>query len=381
MKKNKYIEFYPIEESKINFDIFTNEIPHKGIFRQLSINNYCISSNNDTDNEIYSYIDQAKVYFNDGYNSDWRSAGLLYYYSFLNLAKSLISLRKIINNINIKSISTYHGLSYKNIEFDSILNFKLTIHPQRTFKRNKIVGYNIFSNLYEAITNNKWPFNDEITISLAQILPYCFDVSNEIDRIYGINSNIILTQSLYRIENNKTFLELAIDNNDKYENLIYKNLEEVNLITITRDKLSKTDVDVWNEAYKLKRHNLHDMKLIRTEPMVITNGINNSIKVDFDNFVSIFRNLISPIPVIINSNDSWLFIPRIELNGETFHWHPLLSDYIFSFALSTILRYYPHLVINNSPDGFISESWCSQSPLTVLRYFLLSSTNPSIRLN
>ena len=35
---------------------------------------------------IASWIDQAHIYYSDSTHSDWRSAGLLYYYSFLNLA-------------------------------------------------------------------------------------------------------------------------------------------------------------------------------------------------------------------------------------------------------------------------------------------------------
>ena len=40
------------------------------------------------------WIDQAKTYFLDATHIHWRSAGLLYYYSFLNLAKSYLVKKK-----------------------------------------------------------------------------------------------------------------------------------------------------------------------------------------------------------------------------------------------------------------------------------------------
>ena len=40
--------------------------------------------------EIEPFVEQAKFYYLDAHKSDWRSGGLLYYYSFLNLAKAYL---------------------------------------------------------------------------------------------------------------------------------------------------------------------------------------------------------------------------------------------------------------------------------------------------
>src|SRR4051794_29812641 len=43
----------------------------------------------------------------------------------------------------------------------------------------------------------------------------------------------------------------------------------------------------------------------------------------------------------MSSDDEWWFTPAIPIAGVRMKWHPLLSDYLFAFCLSTILRYQP----------------------------------------
>lgn len=43
-----------------------------------------------------AWVDQAKTYFMDACNSDWRTGGLLYYYSFLNLAKAYLAAKRVV---------------------------------------------------------------------------------------------------------------------------------------------------------------------------------------------------------------------------------------------------------------------------------------------
>ncbi|WP_147374069.1 hypothetical protein [Flagellimonas lutimaris] len=77
----------------------------------------------------------------------------------------------------------------------------------------------------------------------------------------------------------------------------------------------------------------------------------------------------------------WHFVPKLKLNNIDLVWRPILSDYLFAFVLSTILRYHPYLFYKNPKDNFIGEAWCSQAAITTLRQFLMSFTNPSLRLN
>ncbi|MGA7194681.1 MAG: YaaC family protein, partial [Anaerolineales bacterium] len=52
------------------------------------------------------WIDQAMTYYLDASHSNWRSAGLLYYYSFLNLAKALLAGKKRFSYRSLTTIST-----------------------------------------------------------------------------------------------------------------------------------------------------------------------------------------------------------------------------------------------------------------------------------
>ena len=46
---------------------------------------------------VSPWIHQARTYFVDATKSNWKSAGLLYYYSFLNLAKAFLAEKRILH--------------------------------------------------------------------------------------------------------------------------------------------------------------------------------------------------------------------------------------------------------------------------------------------
>jgi hypothetical protein len=77
----------------------------------------------------------------------------------------------------------------------------------------------------------------------------------------------------------------------------------------------------------------------------------------------------------------WFFVPPVTIENQELLWHPVLSDYLVAFVLSTLLRYQPYNFESHSKDYVIGQGWCSQSSSVVLRYFLMLLTTPSRRIH
>lgn len=153
------------------------------------------------------WIDQAKTYFLDACNSDWRTGGLLYYYSFLNLAKAYLAAKRVVAAKDLKSTSVYHGLSADSQAPTRIIDFEISVHPP--IHHNK---RNLFSTLYERLTGVRWPHRRAITVRASDVLPYCNDISAELQKFYRLSKSIISAQSLIRDERNSLWFEVNVPN-------------------------------------------------------------------------------------------------------------------------------------------------------------------------
>ncbi|RIV34787.1 hypothetical protein D2V08_05250 [Flagellimonas lutimaris] len=58
----------------------------------------------------------------DAHNSNWRSSGLLYYYSFLNLAKALTVTSRFLRRNYLSTNSVFHGLSAQPQNINRIID-------------------------------------------------------------------------------------------------------------------------------------------------------------------------------------------------------------------------------------------------------------------
>ena len=93
------------------------------------------------------YIDQAKTYYHDAKRCDWKSAGLLYYYSFLNLAKAYIISKRALSGKYMKSTSIYHGLYANPQNPRRIIDFNINIHPPTSNNKKNILASLFMENL------------------------------------------------------------------------------------------------------------------------------------------------------------------------------------------------------------------------------------------
>ena len=135
-----YIQHFPLKEKPV--DITTSQDIVQQAWAELTILRHVRRPKT-----ISPLIDQARAYFEDARPADWRTAGLLYYYSFLNLAKAVLVARRVISFKKLVQVQAYHGLAAPPQSQISLPDYRVEIHPP-------IVGgkVNVFSSLYRCVT-------------------------------------------------------------------------------------------------------------------------------------------------------------------------------------------------------------------------------------
>jgi YaaC-like Protein len=321
--------------------------------------------------EIAPWIDQAKIYFQDGVKSDWRSAGLLYYYSFLNLAKAYLVAKNRFTFASLDTTSIYHGLKADLQPVNQIIDYKIAIYPPTSKGKGGIRVSNVFSHFYEIVIGETWPFSKEIEVKVSDYLAYSYDIASELNNIYGLSRSVFPVQSLFRKEADELFFEMLVE--DLGTTIIQKQIFSIPLEILSLGQLSDKDKECWKLGFGHTPHIFVNHKLLRTRSVKETEYSSFCSEIDIA-----FEKYAFPPPTIINNFLHWEFIPEIVLGGKSLKWHPILSEYLFSFVLGTILRYQPQLLKPQSPESFLASAWCKQSSITALRHFLMLFTKPSI---
>lgn len=141
--------------------------------------------------ELSAYIDQAENFYSFARSSDYRSAALLYYYSFLNLAKAFVVQRKpsLVNK------TFRHGLHRKT------KNGKLI---DRSFQIQQSNGnqVSVFNEIYNLEYGSYLPINR--SISFEHILGYVTDIGDETTKLLKRPSRKVHPSKVYSFTNNRT---------------------------------------------------------------------------------------------------------------------------------------------------------------------------------
>lgn len=319
------------------------------------------------------YIDQARLYYLDARSSNWRSAGLLYYYPFLNLAKAYVLNKRAISHLIMRSSNIYHGLSAKAQNPSSIIDYIIKIHPPNLNGQK-----NIFALLYERLTLNKWPFKKAIDVRVADFLGYAVEISSELNILYEIPRTEIRIQSVVRSFGDQMWFEIALGN---YFLPVLRQYFDpsINRITATND-INEYDMYAWLESHGRNENSLINHSLIRFAQTTIEDNLDHTYQIIREEANSLFKNYATPIPLPNRDTTGyWGFVPPLTLQAIELTWHPFLTNYLFAFAISDILRYNPDLIQTGTKDALIAESWCNESPITMLAYFVLRFTKHNHR--
>lgn len=322
---------------------------------------------------ISPWIDQAKTYFLDASHADWRSAGLLYYYSFLNLAKALLVMKRKFTYKSLNTVSIYHGLRADLQDISNLPDFKFEIFPAQQNRKN-----NIFPYFYKAVTDEDWPFAAAIEVRVGDVAGYSNDIAHEINKLFKIVPQMISLQSLLRTENNTAWFEMAAPVSQV--DIIKAHFPDWDLEKVDSSQITQADKQDWLLGLHRPANSFRQLSLLRG-PKQSSENLNMSLS-NVSKEVTDYLETYS-LPNLHEKPEAaiWDFCPNIILNSVEIRWHPLLSDYLMAFVLSTILRYQPQLLQVGTSNCFVAEAWCSQSVLTALRYFLIEFTNPSLHID
>ena len=120
------------------------------------------------------YIQQASEFYHAATSAKPNTAPLIYYYSFLNLAKALCELRN--PQFHRQPECYAHGLSWKP-------------DPKRTvdLPREKITirGRGVWHVLWESLMRVPCPAHNQAQLSLKKLFSYCQEISAEYLRLFG----------------------------------------------------------------------------------------------------------------------------------------------------------------------------------------------------
>ena len=271
-------------------------------------------------------IDQARSYFLTAVGAEWRAGALVYYYSLLNLAKALLGIKGQLTFQNLKGNLIQHGLNMKPQPSSDILDLVFTVHPPRNGSGDP---NNVFALLYETITHETWPFSDTINVTLSQFVGYCLDVGKTLASIYQEQPRAITVESLGRCDGTNVWFEMRVPSG--FEGDITKVVPLTWAITPSQTADVETK-EAWFSAFHVPTFSFENMSVLRCGHRLIgreayetvKNGLKREITNAFKGQTEVF---------VFDDGHRWLYVPRIELNGQKMLWHPLLSDYLLRGAL------------------------------------------------
>jgi hypothetical protein len=345
-----FIEFFPLGEKHV-LDLKTSTSLEVQLWQEFVMLRHSTTTKRiAAPKSIAPWIDQAKTYFLDAWNSDWRSAGLLYYYSFLNLAKAYLVAKRTFTYKFLDSTSVYHGLSADLQSPTSLSDYTIKVYPQVVGNR-----HNVFSNFYHTVTKSEWPFSEEISLQLSDVAGYYPEISAELSRLFGISKGIIPVQSLLRLSGNDVWFEMIVPKAGVGQ--IKQAVAPWKLEELEMSKWSESDKNDWLIAFHRTPQSLTNHLCLRSDKITskrqIPSSLYKQVAVEAIQKLEEFA-----IPQVSESARAphWLFVPKIKIKGAEILWHPLLSDYLIAFMLSTVLRYQPQLLAKTSQNSFIAEA-------------------------
>ncbi|MBT3187910.1 MAG: hypothetical protein HN736_19245 [Anaerolineae bacterium] len=293
----------------------------------------------------------------------------------MNLAKALLVSKRQFSYRALNEKSIFHGLQADLQENLPLLDYKIKVFPPQYRLHN-----NVFAHLYKVITGDKWPFSGGTEISVGDIAGHSQAISSEWQKLYGVEHELLAARSLLRSTSQKIWYEVLVPKSSSDK--LIAHTENWGMERIDNAEISDTDKSEWLLALRLPARHLMDGDLVRS-PVRVTDQDNDLSKT----MQKVIKDALKYLGCFaIPSLDSdpgfpyWIFVPTINIAGEKLKWHPLLSGYLISFALSTILRYQPQILKAGTPNYFIAEGWCSQSSIMVLQYFLMYFTNPPLHI-
>jgi len=295
-------------ELKYGFPLFTrkNNNVYLGNNKKLIISDiwsfwdYIIKKSNRDIEFMKSLLEQAKTFYLAAETSPVKSKPLLYYYSFLNLAKIIINLEKRYGN------SSYmHGISEQH-------NGRF-IHSSITVSKKKASTINVSCELLECL--DEVILNVDTTINLKDFLAHCVGVHRAYSEIYTSK------EVFFRLEDIKLFKDA--------KRLVMKCRVCCNISDLPKLRLEGYNIDdeegifYWTENYIMPSYSITRESYYELAKIIRRKGIWYFIGNDG------YTIYISSHPSSRYSSEMIIYDSMFFLGSIT-RYHPYMFDRIFS---------------------------------------------------
>ncbi len=299
--------------------------------------------------EFQSYIRQAKNYYYAAKKLHPRSAGLLYYYCFLNLAKSGL----VLTEPSIAGRKIGHGLSCMPNDFSKLK--KQTV---------KISNSGVFPKLYE------WYFGTSVrsgqSLNLQNLFGYCTDISYQ-NNVSGFGNTKMLP-SFYVVQVDAShnppigwpLVGISSFNYclpyKKSFNQFYKNFEKIELPQMVGRELFEVD------SSTLTTHTFFQAKKSINWPIANVPPAYESRDLILDSI----KHMLST-NYFGNNSDFYISLPYSR--NRQISMDETISIYLIMFYISNLVRYNPRYLegLLNKREAWLIDSFIRTCPLTFLR--------------
>lgn len=277
---------------------------------------------------LISLLEQARFFYSAAESSPLRSKPLLYYYSFLNLAKIIINIDKDYGNQNNQY---YHGLRANCHGIEKFENATVEMFIKKTGYQ-KQVAIELAESLDELSITSK------LELNVKDLLSHCVGIHRTYSEIYQRDEIFCKLSDERLLKNSKMMIfEAKVSCNDDE----YQKLKSLGYNILKEDSRY-----IWKEQF-----NTYKYKISRY---------------DYYNFSKELR-----------SKGIWYYIGNegyvnyLSTKG-TYRYFPELIIYNTMFFLGSITRYHPYLFDNIFTN---KEQWLMSEFLTTQpKQFVYSAT-------
>jgi hypothetical protein len=304
--------------------------------------------------ELSAYVQQAKNFYSYARNSDYRSAALLYYYSFMNLAKAKL----VIERPEFVGKKFTHGI-YGMVKTGDLKH--RTVRAFKTDKNMKKIA--VFNELYNLRFGSYIPINK--SLSLKDLLGYSSDIGSEYTQVFGQRNKFSGVKYASMIDNNrrKSWILLAIHDSGRLKQYtstfqdFFNEFEQVDISPLTRSSVFKISgfANQWYGMYQSKT----EFDYIGTDGLDIWSG-NALIK------KLIGKNIQYSV---YDSDNGFEIIDPLKKQWQL-PMDEMLAIYATMFDLSEIVRYDPSslnsFLSDKTKDGWLLKSFIESSSFTFL---------------
>lgn len=326
------------------------------------------NKNKSTEKILFSFLEQAKYFYQSGEKSPIKSQALLYYYSFLNLSKIAYIINEENDNKTIKDLKYTHGISeiYNNSFETSEVSIKTSTNG----------AIQIAHKIFKFFDLDKAPQDDtgKHSFNVRDILSHCVGVHRAYSEIYEKPEFFIKIIDFDLFKNGKNlyfrgYLGNKLDDED------IKSLINIGYSIIKYQDQTFYRCFIRDEKIKLEKEEEHTQYESKNDGYYFFNKTSmNNYKISNKDLYNISKQIRAKgIWYFIGNNGYTMYLSKSDTANYRYSQESII--YMVMFFLGSITRYSPYLfdtLFSNKEQWLISEFLTTQ-PKQFL-YLLTSHT-------